>query len=447
MNVTRPLSVSRRVSALPMSCSSAAKRSAWPRVRSSPSGSSSTRAQRGSVVGEVLGQMRVDLAEASAAPRSCGRRRRGGGSGSARCRAGARARAAPPRARRARTPARRPSAARGARTMRRSSAKTRSPAASVMRGAHSRVAVAVAGVRLEAELGREADQAQRAQAVALVGVRRDHAQQRALRGRAAPSNGSIRRPPNSGSAIALTVKSRCARSSSMPSPCSGVMSISQPSPTTRHAPNCSDSGNAGTPAAFAIARAASAACAGDREVEVGERRRRRAARRGSRRRRSSAVLARERARARRARGCWRPRRSSSVACGVHAELQCAAHARRQAARDLVVDRADALRELLDRDALACPASPISTAGAPGVHVGVGSEVDRDVVHADGADERVAPPADQDLGVVRERAAPAVAVADRERADPGRLGRLPAAAVAGAVARLEAADRGDVRARG
>ena len=47
MKLTRPFSSSARVSGLPMSCSSAASRSAWPRVSSSASGSSSTAATRG----------------------------------------------------------------------------------------------------------------------------------------------------------------------------------------------------------------------------------------------------------------------------------------------------------------------------------------------------------------------------------------------------------------
>ena len=47
MNDTRPSSSTRRVRGLPMSCSSAPKRIAWPRVSSSASGSSSSSRSRG----------------------------------------------------------------------------------------------------------------------------------------------------------------------------------------------------------------------------------------------------------------------------------------------------------------------------------------------------------------------------------------------------------------
>ena len=65
---------------------------------------------------------------------------------------------------------------------------------------------------------------------------------------ARPPCGSSSSPPASGSAIALIVKSRAARSASM-SPCSVTRSTCQPwsGPTTRQAPNAPDSSNATPP--------------------------------------------------------------------------------------------------------------------------------------------------------------------------------------------------------
>ena len=59
------------------------------------------------------------------------------------------------------------------------------------------------------------------------------------------------------------------------------------------------------------------------------------------------------------------------------------------------------------------------------HVG---DVDHDRVHRDVADERHADAADERLGAVRERARPAVAVAERQRRDPARPAGLERRAV-------------------
>jgi len=120
----------------------------------------------------------------------------------------------------------------------------------------------------------------------------------------------------------------------------------------------------------------------------------------------------------------------------------ARHARCEPACDLVVDRVDAPRELLGGDALVALLADQDDWRAR-LDVGFRSQVHRYVVHADGADERVSCASDKDFGVVGESAAPAVPVADRDRGDPSGGGRAPAAAVAGAVARLELADGGDV----
>ena len=62
---------------------------------------------------------------------------------------------------------------------------------------------------------------------------------------------------------------------------------------------------------------------------------------------------------------------------------------------------------------------MSRASSPMLHAAaVGAEVEGDVVHRHGADEREAPAADEQLGVVGQRAADPVAVADRHGGDHG-----------------------------
>ena len=140
----------------------------------------------------------------------------------------------------------------------------------------------------------------------------------------------------------------------------------------------------------------------------------------------------------------RPRSSSRSAPPT---IQDAAHrtcSRRTRGRrprgDLVVDRARAAAPPPRRGSARRPGAPISTTSSPTSTSVSGAERHRHVVHADRAHERMAPAADQDVAVVRERAPPAVAVADRHGGDPGGLLRPPAAAVADALAPLEAAQR-------
>ena len=75
------------------------------------------------------------------------------------------------------------------------------------------------------------------------------------------------------------------------------------------------------------------------------------------------------------------------------------------------------------------------------------DVDHDRVHRDVADERDPPTADQRLRPIRQRARPAVAVAEGQRRDPTRTGRRERRAIAHAVAggQVGDADRLGVRA--
>ena len=143
-----------------------------------------------------------------------------------------------------------PSRTRSAATTRLSSANTRSAATASIRGAAPRGRVDGLGVGGERQLGGEAREAQDAQRVVVERARRDHPQ--ALRRQVARAAvGVDDASPPTGRAIALTVKSRRARSSSSVAPCSGARSTCQarPGPMTRHAPNSPDSSNAGPPAA------------------------------------------------------------------------------------------------------------------------------------------------------------------------------------------------------
>ena len=117
------------------------------------------------------------------------------------------------------------------------------------------------------------------------------------------------------------------------------------------------------------------------------------------------------------------------------------HARRDAARDLVVDRPEPRGELLGED-------PLAAAGADQHRLGAAldrlvAEVDGDVVHRDGAHQRHAAAVDEHVGVVGEPAPDAVAVADRDGAEPRLALGHEAAAVAGALPRPRALDLGDV----
>ena len=89
----------------------------------------------------------------------------------------------------------------------------------------------------------------------------------------APAVGIEQLAAASGSAIALIVKSRAARSAARSSSRSRTRSTCQPwlRATTRQAPNAPESSNAIPPAARATARAAGLRVAGERDVEVGGR--------------------------------------------------------------------------------------------------------------------------------------------------------------------------------
>ncbi len=119
------------------------------------------------------------------------------------------------------------------------------------------------------------------------------------------------------------------------------------------------------------------------------------------------------------------------------------HPRGDRTGDLVVDRLQAVRDLLGEDPLLALATDQNRLLAR-FDVGLRSEVDRDVVHRHSADERMAAAAYEDVGVVGEGAADAVAVAKRDHPDPGVHRRRPLAPVAGAGAGGEPLDVGDVR---
>ena len=208
-----------------MSWKSAPKRSAWPRVSSSASGSSSS--ARSSPPRSPAMRSGPPRSRASPrAPRACGRGRRGGGWGSGPRRAAPRARAGPRRGRlelvhQAEAPQRiRPG------DDPRSSASWRSPAG--LRGEPARAAPPARSspARSRAELGAEPRGAQQPQRVVGTLCPDTARRRRASRSASRPC-GSIGSPPASGIAIALTVKSRSPRSASIVSPRSGVTSICQ----------------------------------------------------------------------------------------------------------------------------------------------------------------------------------------------------------------------------
>src|SRR5436309_1833788 len=121
----------------------------------------------------------------------------------------------------------------------------------------------------------------------------------------------------------------------------------------------------------------------------------------------------------------------------------ARHPAHNPARHLVADRVNAPRHVLCRLALSAAATD-DGGDVAGTHIALGAEVDRDVVHADVADQRVAHAVDQYVAVVAETAANSVAVPDRQRAQPGLAPRDESAAVAGALARRRALDGGHIR---
>ena len=223
--------------------------------------------------------------------------------------------------------------------MRRSSVKTRSWAVPASPGACARTAAAVSGsISKPSSVARRATRSVRrgsATNASALTIRR-RLWSRSL----APPWGSTSSPPPSGSAIALTVRSRAARSASSEPPCSGVMSTCQlrSRATTRQAPNWSESSNEAPPAPRPEAARGAAHVAVDDDVEVG--------------RRAAQQPVAQRA-ARRATRAPRPApRAASRSQRHPVAVVLARHARRQRARDLVVDGAQPPRHLLGRQARA-----------------------------------------------------------------------------------------------
>ena len=194
-----------------MSCRSAPKRSASPRVSSSASGSArKLRDSAGARRRRTAGRSRLDLEPLARAPRGCARARRGGGSGSGRRRAAPPARAARPAVSSSSSisasAAQRVGPGRASRAARRTGARPPGSAAAPACGAGQRRRSPASSS--SSWRGRDARGAQQPQRV----VRERRARRpRGARGppaSASPPVGSIGSPPASGTAIALTVKSR-----------------------------------------------------------------------------------------------------------------------------------------------------------------------------------------------------------------------------------------------
>src|SRR5581483_10763037 len=238
---------------------------------------------------------------------------------------------------------------------------------------------------------------------------------------AAPSKGSTSEPPASGSAIALIVKSRVARSSSRV-PRSGVKSTVRPSPSaTRHAPCRSESGKGAPPEALAYANAAA---------------------RGSQHAMSRSTTGRPSSRSRTAPPTIQassPARSSRASSSTDDPPDRALGPADDAAGELVVDRPGRARVLLEQQAVADERHRRSDRQ-------LAVELDGERVHRDRADDAPALTGDEHLGP-REVAAEAVAVADRDEPDPrGPVGDEPAP-VAGALPRLEPLHAGELASPG
>ena len=183
--------------------------------------------------------------------------------------------------------------------------------------------------------------------------------------------------------------------------------------------------------------AASRASPADREVDVDDLRGR-GRRRGPRRRRSTRVVVSERLRAGANRGRGRQRARRLVAL-TGPERRTARHPSRDPAGHLVVDRRSRTRHLLAEDPLVALGAD-QHRGFARRDVGLGAEVDRDVVHRHRSDQRVATAADEHVGVVGQRPPDAVAVPDRQHPDPGSARRPPAPPVARRSPRPQSASR-------
>ena len=326
------------------------------------------------------------------APPACGRGRRGGGSGSARRRAAPRARAARPRvapsslissrprsaSRRGDDPAqldehalrraareRRGAARAAARSVSGSGSRPSSTATRTSRSTRSGSSANALGPAMRrrpaAQVGEAAERVDRLAARERLGDRVD--------GEVAQRQVGLERAAAQRLDVDLPGASRA--------------------PTTRQAPNSSESAKHAAPPAARGDRARRLAPGRRRRPRRGRASRAPARGRGSRRRRATPRGPPSASRAQPRSGVSHALARSTLADAV--AVVDARHARRQPAGDLVVDRAQPPRDLLGGDPLARPARrsapPARRAGARAL--GVGAEVDRHVVHAHRADQRAA----------------------------------------------------------
>ena len=271
MNVMRPSARTSRVAGLPMSCSEraeaqrlAARELVAERLGQHAAHARGVRrrtARRGAVstldlLAEHLERVVVDVEVVVVALLDAVERGQLGQHGRRARRAGRPARARRRRRRRSRAGAAR--------------AKTRSPAASVTRGAAALREALGLGIRREAQLGREARQPQRPQRVALVGLGAEHAQRAVPRGRRGRRAGRSGRPRAAPSRVERATHRARHRVDREVAPAQVVSRSSRPAAArsrrrdppvrsiTRQAPNASDSRNTGPRTSAASARAARA---------------------------------------------------------------------------------------------------------------------------------------------------------------------------------------------
>ena len=361
-------------------------------------------------------EVRLDLEQLGAGPRSCGRGRRGDGSGSARRREARRARAAPRRSRQARPAARTPGSDRG-----------RRPAGAARRaGARPRArpparASARASSTVPASISKPSDAARRAARSSRSGSSAN------ARSETARSDPPLEVAEAAGGSIGLASsvverhRDRVDREVALlevgrdVAPRRAVTSTCQ-APSRRQRPP--------GPELLGERERGAADGAGDRLRGV-------RLRPGSTTT-SASTTGRPSAASRTApptthagpstasaRGADRRRGAQALPQRAHRTLPLmrTRHPRRDPAGDLVVDRAQGGGDLLREDALAAARADQHGLGA-GLDGRLGPQVDGDVVHRHRSDERIAAPVDQHVSGVREPAAHTVAVADRQHADAG-----------------------------
>ena len=332
----------------------------------SASGSaSSARTGRGEVVAERRRPGRARARSRPRAPRACGRGRRGGGTGSGPRRAARRARAARTATRPSASMCARPSSAASPATIRFSSAKIRSGETRSSPAAWARAASAVAGVDREPELAGQPREPERAQRVRGERLRATPSAAAARRGPSRPPWGSTSSPPASGSAIALTVRSR-AREVGRERPALQRRDVDLPRLARgRRRASRRTRRRARTPP-----RPPRARCAARRRARIVRRRRGRRPRR--RRRGRAGGRAPRRRRPTRARRRSASRTASITRSGTPVAVVRARDAPAEAARDLVVDRVQAARPTPRRGSARRPARRSAprrrrgpTSGSPG----------------------------------------------------------------------------------